>query len=160
MYSYNLFGFLAVLLPQLCIIASGQGYFSVITGNTADEFGNQIAYVGDVNNDGYDDILIGDKNGGSDLVFGNASIQSTITVGTATYPTLMKFVSPASDLAGLSVSSAGDVNNDGVLDMIIGAPGYNSEKGAAYIIFGGITHHSYLSKYLLPKFYFFNIFPI
>jgi hypothetical protein len=38
---------------------------------------------------------------------------------------------------GISVSTAGNVNGDGYSDVIVGAPGYNSSTGRAYIYFGG-----------------------
>ena len=47
------------------------------------------------------------------------------------------------DFSGLSVSTAGDLNNDGYSDIIIGAPGasYNgrSQAGTGYVIFGNST---------------------
>jgi hypothetical protein len=43
----------------------------------------------------------------------------------------------ASDNFGFAVSSAGDVNGDGVDDIIVGAPGYGNSTGRAYIFFGG-----------------------
>jgi hypothetical protein len=47
--------------------------------------------------------------------------------------------SNAGDLFGWSVSDAGDVNGDGNDDIIIGAPGYGSDKGRAYIFLGRAT---------------------
>ncbi len=40
------------------------------------------------------------------------------------------------DNLGYSVSSAGDLNNDGIDDIIIGAPNVNASAGACYVIFG------------------------
>ncbi|MBK8981987.1 MAG: FG-GAP repeat protein [Ignavibacteria bacterium] len=44
----------------------------------------------------------------------------------------------ANNYFGYSVSSAGDVNGDGFDDIIVGAQGYNSNTGRAYIYFGGL----------------------
>ena len=43
------------------------------------------------------------------------------------------------NLFGSSVSTAGDVNGDGYADVIVGANGYSSNTGRAYIFFGGTT---------------------
>ncbi|MBK6877799.1 MAG: FG-GAP repeat protein [Ignavibacteria bacterium] len=40
---------------------------------------------------------------------------------------------------GNSVSNAGDVNGDGFSDVIVGAWGYSSYKGRAYIYYGGVN---------------------
>ena len=42
----------------------------------------------------------------------------------------------ASSFSGFSVCGAGDVNDDGVVDLIIGADSTNSNAGASYIVFG------------------------
>lgn len=41
------------------------------------------------------------------------------------------------DKFGWNVSDCGDVNGDGVDDIMVGAPGYNTDQGRAYIFFGG-----------------------
>ena len=40
---------------------------------------------------------------------------------------------------GCSVSTAGDVNGDGYADVIVGASGYSSYTGRAYIYYGGAS---------------------
>ncbi|MBS0351663.1 MAG: FG-GAP repeat protein, partial [Proteobacteria bacterium] len=43
----------------------------------------------------------------------------------------------ANDLSGYSVSAAGDINGDGIADLLIGAYGHNSSTGRSYVVFGG-----------------------
>ncbi|MFA6475141.1 MAG: integrin alpha, partial [Patescibacteria group bacterium] len=116
------------------------------TGEVAsDAAGNSVASAGDVNNDGYDDILIGARGndfGGASagavyLIYGQAAQLDGGSLGSAW---AKKFTGEnASSYAGWSVNSAGDVNNDGYYDMLIGAYA-NSDAaayaGAAYLIYG------------------------
>jgi hypothetical protein len=108
--------------------------------NAGDMFGYSASCAGDVNNDGYEDILIGapsNSAGGTDagrayLYFGGASMDNN--------PDLIFTGAAIDDRFGCSVSMAGDVNNDRYNDIIIGAwsndaGGYNA--GRAYIFFGG-----------------------
>ena len=48
------------------------------------------------------------------------------------------FVLPgvAAVVVAISVSGAGDINGDGVADLIIGAPDTNSDAGVSYVVFG------------------------
>lgn len=117
-----------------------------ITGNALWQyFGTSVAGVGDVNADGWDDLLIGTPNyyndgsdrGGAFLVLGSSSLSSgsinrvvdAIFTGDNDY-----------DQAGCSVASAGDVNQDGYADMLVGSR-YNDDAGAsagaAYLLWGG-----------------------
>jgi len=117
------------------------------TGEVAGDYaGRSVSSAGDVNGDGYDDILIGaDRNddGGSNagaayLIYGSSALLTSTSLSTA-----VEFTGKAvSDLAGFSVSSAGDVNGDGYGDIIIGA--YHNDDagsiaGAAYLIYGSAS---------------------
>jgi len=106
-----------------------------------DQLGKSVAIVGDVNNDGYDDILMGapfydgyTTNGGKVyLVLGKSG--GWVTHGKiAQYADASFRSSTEAEEAGYLVSGAGDVNGDGCDDFLIGAPG----KGNAYLLFGRI----------------------
>jgi hypothetical protein len=110
----------------------------IFTAHTDDErFGQSVSGVGDVNNDGGDDLIVGspkyDSGFSSDvgrvyLYYGDDSDPST-EEATFTGET-------ANDEFGFSISGAGDMNNDGYEDIIVGAPKYSSSKGRAYVFKG------------------------
>ncbi|MCD6596015.1 FG-GAP repeat protein [bacterium] len=107
------------------------------------DLGHSISSAGDVNNDGFDDVIMGDEYAGSPgqayIFFGGPSLSGEFDASTAD----VIITGEADwDCFGCSVSSAGDVNNDGFDDVIIGAL-YNTAggyaAGRAYIFFGGPT---------------------
>ncbi len=112
-----------------------------------DDAGISVSSAGDINNDGYDDFLIGadgnDPGGAAYLIYGAmTTFSGNITLSTSN----AKFIGEAAaDGAGISVSSAGDVNNDGYVDFLIGAEGNSAggfSAGAAYLIYGSTTTFS------------------
>jgi hypothetical protein len=98
-------------------------------------FGNSVASAGDINGDGYPDVVVG-----ANAVSGNAG-RAYIFLGgpngLATTPA-STIVGPDGQgaLFGASVSSAGDVNGDGYSDVIVGAQFGNLGAGSAYVFLG------------------------
>ncbi len=110
-----------------------------------DYSGSSLSNAGDVNGDGYDDILIGayganangKDSGKTYLIYGTSTLNSEVNLSLADAMFAGKY---KYDYAGSSVSNAGDINGDGFADIIIGSPGSNpngKNSGETYLIYGG-----------------------
>jgi len=102
----------------------------------------RVANAGDFNGDGIADILIGAPNSTSNtgivyIVFGNATLTS-ISLPSTTTAQVLRIVQNISNAGafGTSVSTAGDFNNDGFSDIIVGSPAHGHTQGMAYVFFG------------------------
>ncbi len=123
--------------------------------------GKAVARAGDLNGDGKADFLVsapnaspnGPQSGKVYLIFGDASLgsaaPSTFALGGLTNcltPALCGIVflgEAAGDMAGGSIAFGGDLNNDGIDDLLIGAagasPGGRTGAGKVYLLFGPLT---------------------
>jgi Ca2+-binding RTX toxin-like protein len=139
-------GFPAVI--DLTGLSAANG-FKIQGGATGDYAGTSVSSAGDVNGDGFADIIVGafgNDSGGANagaayVIFGKATgFGSLVTLGGLTGGNGFRIQGDlAGDLAGRSVSTAGDINGDGFDDIIVGAYGNDAgglNAGAAYVIFG------------------------
>ena len=113
-----------------------------------DETGLSVANAGDVNGDGRTDLVIGSPGPGNGLVTGNAYVLFTqaapkrVDLGALGTSGIRVMGEQGWDFAGESVAAAGDVNRDGLADIVTGATGVHEhgvEAGAAYVVFGRRT---------------------
>jgi Tol biopolymer transport system component len=125
-------------------VGEDHGGSTVPGANANDNSGFSNAVVGDVNNDGISDLVIGAPNadvgeaadaGEARLVFGGVGLQTNATtLSGITYRGEGWYHG-----AGKCVARGGDLNHDGVADFVIGAPGagfHGADSGAVYVVFG------------------------
>ena len=116
-----------------------------VEGETVGDFsGGALSAVGDFNGDGKSDVLIsapyhGNYAGRSYVIFGGPTVGSSGLLPLSSLNGLNGFKldgESAWDLSGFSLS-AGDINTDGHMDILIGARGYAGSAGCSYVVFGG-----------------------
>ena len=125
----------------------GESGFRIDGTDASGAAGTSVAGAGDVNGDGRDDVVVGAPyasnngrtfSGSAYLIYGN---DSTDTVDLETLGAQGFRIDGAGeyDFAGSSVAGPGDINGDGLDDVMIGAPGAGnngSGSGSAYVIYG------------------------
>ncbi|MDO8262694.1 MAG: integrin alpha, partial [Gallionella sp.] len=127
----------------------GSDGFRLDGGGPGDYSGSSVSSAGDVNGDGFDDLIVGasraspngNESGSSYVVFGKASgFSATMELSSLDGDNGFRLDGVAAyDYSGRSVSNAGDVNGDGFDDLIVGAGDADSNgelSGSSYVIFG------------------------
>jgi hypothetical protein len=128
----------------------GSNGFVINGSNEGDRSGTAVRGAGDINGDGIDDIIIGayaaDPNGNADggetyVVFGASTFADSLSLAdlNGSNGFVLKGID-AFDRSGKSVSGVGDVNGDGINDILIGASTANPngirDAGESYVVFG------------------------
>ena len=102
--------------------------------------GTSVGTAGDVNGDGYDDVIVGAPGLDAETpLVGNAFVYHGSRTGLGASPAWTGSSGQADDRFGYAVSTAGDVNGDGYADVMVGAPGGdedNSVQGQVYVFHG------------------------
>ena len=120
---------------------------AILTGEATGDNAGKVAFAGDVNGDGYGDVVVGasgnasttSDGGAAYIVYGSSSGLPTINLASA--DAKLSAEDP-SDMVGYWVATAGDSNGDGYADVVVGAGAEDSVfsgAGAAYIVHGSST---------------------
>jgi hypothetical protein len=99
-------------------------------------FGAVLSGIGDVNGDGYDDVMV--SAWGRDSLKGGIFAYYGSAAGLPTTPSWSRSGTEANARLGVSVAGAGDVNGDGYSDAIVGEP-YSTDGGRAHVFLGSST---------------------
>jgi hypothetical protein len=117
---------------------------AVLIGETAEDvFGHSVAGAGDVNGDGFDDIIVGAwDNGAGGTRAGRAYLFFGPLEGVVSAADADVIITGGlpGDRVGFSVASAGDLDANGRADLFVGAPQFaDADAGKAYIFFDAIA---------------------
>ena len=154
--SYVVFGGLGVGNGGIVELSSlnGANGFKLDGENSDDLSGQSVNSLGDINGDGNDDLIIaaigypgGSNQGRSYVVFGGKEIGSGGVIALSSLNGVNGFkidgempgdLACLGDFGGMAVNTAGDINYDGITDLLIGAGNYNGRTGRSYVVFGDI----------------------
>jgi len=130
--SYNLLFLGAPNLASPVAIDTSPNIIKLYSSNTIIGSGG-VYGIGDFNKDNYDDLLLAAQ---SDvfLVLGNPAWSGTVDLGSLSNTEIVDYSTGA--FTGIAGARAGDFDNDGYKDFLVGSPGQFSNAGATYVVYG------------------------
>ncbi len=118
---------------------------SFSSSGTYDYAGKSVASGGDVDGDGYDDLLVGAYGdddsgnlcGAAFLISGGAPLSGALSLDDDA--AMIWYGSQTGDTLGTVVRMVGDLDDDGMTDIVLGGRGYGSGAGGVYLIYGATS---------------------
>ncbi|MFZ4756276.1 MAG: beta strand repeat-containing protein [Miltoncostaeaceae bacterium] len=145
--AYVVFG--SATATSIDLAALGANGFRIAGAANLDEAGNSVAGAGDVNHDGIDDVIVGARYadpgavsnaGTATVIFGSASATGDVDLAALGTRGFEITGAAVGDYTGWSVAAAGDVNHDGIDDVIVGVsgadPASRGNAGSGVVIYG------------------------
>jgi len=125
---------LAVTTAVLAGPTYAQGHLTDVFGPPVDEYvGRQMANAGDIDNDGFDDLILGQPN---DDTIDNDAGRVDVRSGKDWTVLFTRYGVSSYDGVGSQVAGLGDVNNDGFDDFAYGADHEGLNQGGVHVVSG------------------------
>jgi FG-GAP repeat/PASTA domain len=123
--------------------ALGTGGFRIQGAQGFDYAGESVAPAGDIDGDGFDDVILG-GTGAHAVGYEAGAAYVVLGKRTPELVDLQKLTgrgfrmdgAAAGEYAGWAVAGAGNAGGDSHADVVVGAPGANGDSGSAYVILG------------------------
>jgi Cadherin-like/Putative Ig domain/FG-GAP repeat len=137
-YNYVIFGsrmgFPAVFDLNTLNGSNGFTIPQLVSGGTV---GYSATSAGDINGDNITDLVLGSLVDAIYVIFGSRmDFPAVFNLNTLNGSNGFTVTSIPNGRSNIYVNSAGDINDDGVADLVLGAPGVSSSIGSVYVIFG------------------------